>query len=80
MIVEYSSRLMFDLVEHQGEVAAIREEPPFRKIGSLWPPELPIAAECPLTEGLYRRKLPSKPSKLWIEIGIPALCEHRLIQ
>ena len=40
--------LVLDLVEHQREIAAVREQPAFRKVRSLRTPEITVTTERPL--------------------------------
>ena len=80
MLVEYRTSLVFDLVEHQGQIAAVGKQPFLRKIRSLRLAQRTVTAERPLAERLDLLKLPSEPEEFRIKIRILALRQDGLIQ
>jgi hypothetical protein len=76
VVVKRWSGLVLNLVEHQREIAAIGKQPFFRKVGSLWTPEVPVAAERPFAERLNCPERHSERMKLRIEVSILALCKN----
>ena len=67
------------LVQHQGQVTAVRQQAVFGQVRRLWLSKRHVPTECPLTKGLDGSEASSYPRDLGIQIGILPLRQDRLV-